>query len=201
MQRTSYFLFVFAMVLCGSPAMAQSPESANPKHSDPVDKFAQLDAWWPTPTETRIASGAPGPKYWQQQVDYEIDVTLDDASQRLIGTVDLRYHNRSPHTLPYLWVQLDQNRFRPDSDANLTKTAPSLSDRVSFGAMKSLMAQETFDGGYKIAAVTNGKDQPLPYTIVGTMMRIDLPKPLGPGESTEAIIEYSYNIVDSKTIR
>ncbi|MEM6471979.1 MAG: M1 family metallopeptidase, partial [Planctomycetota bacterium] len=46
-----------------------------------------------------------------------------------------------------------------------------------------------------------GKDQPLPYTIVGTMMRIDLPKPLGPGESTEAIIEYSYNIVDSKTIR
>ncbi|MEO1614303.1 MAG: M1 family aminopeptidase [Planctomycetota bacterium] len=196
-------LVLFLMAVCGfaTTAVAQSPGAPNPKHSDPDDPFAQLDPWWPTPTETRIASGAPGPKYWQQRVDYEIDVTLDDESQRIIGELDLRYHNRSPHTLPYLWIQLDQNKFRPDSASNLTSTAPSLNGRVSFGAMKTLMESKSFDGGFKIGSVTDGKENALPHTIVGTMMRIDLPTALGPGETTEATLEYSYNIVDAKTIR
>ncbi|MCA9218605.1 MAG: hypothetical protein KDB27_36300, partial [Planctomycetales bacterium] len=63
-----------------------------------------------------MASGAPGPKYWQQQVDYKISVTLDDQRRRLTGTETVTYHNKSPHQLPYLWMQLDQNRFRTDSD-------------------------------------------------------------------------------------
>jgi len=43
------------------------------------DKFRQLDDILPTANNVRIASGAPGPEYWQQEVDYVIDVTLDDA--------------------------------------------------------------------------------------------------------------------------
>ncbi|MCC9599417.1 M1 family metallopeptidase [Stieleria sp. JC731] len=180
---------------------AQSPEAANPKHIDPYDPFAQLDPWWPTPTDTRIASGAPGPAYWQQRADYEIDVTIDDENQRIIGKEKVHYHNKSPHTLSYIWVQLDQNRFRQGSDALTTATAPSLSPRISFQAMKTIMASQIFDGGYKIAAVTDESGKELSYRDVGTMMRIDLPEPLKPGKSTTFGIEYSYNIVDAKTIR
>lgn len=180
---------------------AQSPESANRKHSDPHDPFAQLDPWWPTPGATRIASGAPGPAYWQQRADYEIDVALDDDQQQINGVVKIRYHNQSPHTLPYLWIQLDQNRFRQGSDALETTTAPSLSPRISFGAMKSILASRRFDGGYRIASVTDGADKPLRHTDIGTMMRIDLSTPIAPGEQTEVAIEYSYKIVDAKVIR
>ena len=46
------------------------------------DKFRQFEGEdWPTPTDYRNASGAPGHRYWQQQVDYDIDVSLDE--QRL----------------------------------------------------------------------------------------------------------------------
>ena len=160
-----------------------------------------MDPWWPTPGDTRIASGAPGPAYWQQRADYEIDVTLDDDIQRISGTVKIRYHNQSPHTLPYLWLQLDQNRFRQGSAALETKTAPSLEPKISFGAMKSILASRTFEGGFRIKTVTDGAGNPLDHTDVGTMMRIDLPAALAPGEQTEVAIDYSYNIVDVKTIR
>ena len=63
------------------------------------------------PYETRIATGAAGPDYWQQQVDYHIKVTVDDEKQRLSGWEEITYYNQSPHNLEYLWVQLDQNAF------------------------------------------------------------------------------------------
>nr|WP_161604265.1 M1 family metallopeptidase [Roseiconus nitratireducens] len=182
-------------------ATAQSPEAPNRKHQDPSDKFAQLDPWWPTPGDQRIASGAPGPAYWQQRADYEIDVTLDDQTQRIIGSARIDYHNQSPHTLSYVWVQLDQNRFRSDADDALTETAPSLQPRISFSHMKSILARRSFDGGYRIKSVTDAQGKPLPHKIAGTMMRIDLPEPLAPETGTQFVIDYSYNIVNGKTIR
>ena len=44
-------------------------------------KFKQLEEILPTPTEVRLASGAPGPAYWQQRADYRINVELDDEKQ------------------------------------------------------------------------------------------------------------------------
>ncbi|MCA9136156.1 MAG: M1 family metallopeptidase [Planctomycetales bacterium] len=200
-QNIHLVFALLAVVFLSTAASAQSPESGNRKHSDPHDPFAQLDPWWPTPGQTRIASGAPGPAYWQQRADYEIDVTLDDDQQRIIGVARIRYHNQSPHTLPYLWLQLDQNRFRQGSDGIATTTAPTLAPKVSFGVMKSILASEIFDGGYRIKSVSDADGKPLVHTDVGTMMRIDLPTPLAPGEQTQVAIDYSYNIVDAKVIR
>ena len=87
-------------------------------HNGP-EKFAQLDTELVSPNEARLASGAPGPQYWQQQADYKIDVTLDDQRQRILGSESITYHNNSPHTLSYLWLQLDQNRFRTGADGAL----------------------------------------------------------------------------------
>lgn len=219
------FVIRFALVSClfscfciGSLGSAQP--LSNPKHSDSSDRFHSIDLWLPTPGVYRTASGAPGPMYWQQRADYDIDVELDDARRSISGVCRINYHNFSPHTLRYVWVQLDQNRFRNDSTAQLSRTAPSLAGRTSFSSVESLLAQEAFEGGYKIDNVSElvapaGKKEKqakskdhditqrrdLRHRIVDTMMRIDLAAPLPPGKSTEIEIAYHYNIVDATVIR
>src|SRR5499426_2155888 len=69
----------------------------------------------PPPTPARSASGAPGPRYWQQRADYVLEATLDTATNTLKGRGRIYYVNRSPETLSYVWVQLDQNLFAPPS--------------------------------------------------------------------------------------
>ena len=80
------------------------------KNTIASDKFRQLEEVLPTPNIYRTASGAPGHKYWQQQVDYIIDIKLDDKKQQLTGVETLKYQNNSPDTLRYIWLQLDQNK-------------------------------------------------------------------------------------------
>jgi hypothetical protein len=187
-------IVVVALPLCAQPL-------PNSKHTDSVDRFFQIESWLPTPNAQRTASGAPGPAYWQQRADYDIDVTLDDQNQRISGIARIDYHNLSPHTLRYLWIQLDQNRFEPDSASVTTTRAPSLAPRSSFQSINSILARLVFDGGYKIESVTDADNSPIKHTIVKTMMRLDLDEPLMPGESTEIKIRYSFNIVDAKVIR
>src|SRR5258705_12542235 len=68
-----------------------------------------------TPSLLREGSGRPGPEYWQQRADYTIAVSLDTATHTIAGRETIRYTNRSPDTLRYIWLQLDQNIFRDDS--------------------------------------------------------------------------------------
>ena len=80
-----------------------------------IDRFRQLDEVLPTPNAYRNAAGAPGHEYWQQEASYRIDVRLDEEARRVIGAETITYKNNSPDSLRYLWLQLDQNRFRTDS--------------------------------------------------------------------------------------
>lgn len=184
-----------------SLSVANAQPLPNPKHSDSHgDRFYQIDQWLPTPNDQRTASGAPGPEYWQQRADYQISVTLDDSNQRISGVAKIDYHNESPHLLNYIWVQLDQNRFEPDAISATASPAPPLAPRVTFDRLRSIFARLTFDGGYKIKSVKDQQGNALKHTINETMMRIDLPKPMMPGESISFSIDYSYNIIDSNLI-
>ena len=97
-----------------------------PDWEDETDPFKQIDDLLPTPNEVRLASGAPGPDYWQNRADHDIAVRLDVVNHRLEGSESITYHNNSPHVLDYLWVQIDQNRFRKDSIGRLSDNAPNL---------------------------------------------------------------------------
>jgi hypothetical protein len=163
------------------------------------DVFRQLDEILPTPNEYRTASGAPGHRYWQQQADYDIQVELNDENQSITGQERITYHNQSPDSLNYLWLQLDQNRFKQDSHAKLTETAPDLRDKPSFSMVRALLDQD-FDGGHKILAVKDAAGKPLPFVVQDTMMRIDLPQPLRSGEQFVFSVEWRFNIVDAKKI-
>ena len=66
------------------------------------NKFKQLKEELPTPNKFRTASGAPGEDYYQQKVNYVIDVELDDKNKRLYGQEEITYTNNSPDVLEYL---------------------------------------------------------------------------------------------------
>ncbi|WP_198673661.1 M1 family metallopeptidase [Algibacillus agarilyticus] len=159
------------------------------------EKFAQLDYLLRSPNESRLASGAPGPQYWQQRADYRIKIKLDDQKQRIQGYETITYHNLSPHNLKYIWLQLDQNRFKPNSDDMLTKTAPNF-DKFPYKSLSVLLARHDFLGGYDITEVSNKAGQ-LEYTLNKTLMRIELPKPLQPFETFSFNIGWQHNINDA----
>ncbi len=156
-------------------------------------KFKQLGQALPTPNVYRTASGAPGHEYWQQQVDYNIEVTLDDENQRIDGEERILYKNNSPDELRYLWLQLDQNVRALDSDSYKIRES-RINERSSFGSIQDL--EPSFDGGFKIQYVGDETGRPLKYTINKTMMRIDLPAPLKPGGTFVFDVAWWYNIND-----
>jgi len=170
-----------------------------------VDKFRQMDEIWPTANSYRTAGGEPGHEYWQQRADYKINVTLDEKKHRIEGNVEITYHNNSPDTLRFLWVQLDQNRFNKNSMQHKTATynAPdSLKGfdgspaRLSLGQLRQQQLMEDRDFGFEINNVSQGGNE-LKHTVVGTKMRVDLPMPLKSGESTSFAVDYAFNIIES----
>jgi hypothetical protein len=163
------------------------------------DKFRQLEEILPTPNGYRTASGAPGRAYWQQRASYHISVELDDENQRIIGSETITYLNRSPDDLNYLWLQLDANIFAPGSDAATTATTSSIT-RLSYNQLKTLLVRETFDGAINITSVRDAADRPLKHTIVKTMMRVDLDKPLASGDSMLFSIDWNFRINDNKVL-
>lgn len=193
--RFRFVVCVVATVCC----FAATHATLAVDYATATDKFAQLDAELPSPNEYRTASGAPGHAYWQQQANYEIDVTLDEAKRRLTGRETITYFNRSPDTLAYLWLQLEQNIFAPDSAANLTETR-SGERRMTFDAFRSLLAEREFDGGYKIGYVRDADGKDLPFFVNETMMRVDLPKPLAPGETFVFSVAWEYAINDATVL-
>ncbi|MDP5141016.1 MAG: M1 family peptidase, partial [Spirosomaceae bacterium] len=168
----------------------ESPYKAN-------NYFEQMGTSLPTPNTYRSASGAPGRDYWQQRADYKINVELDDVNQRLIGSETITYFNNSPEPLRYLWVQLDQNRFKDDALGKVTRGSDIDTKRGE--SMRSLSA---IDGksdkpyGYMITAVLDAAKRPLKYTINGTMMRVDLPAPLDNGKTFTFSIDWNHNIIE-----
>jgi hypothetical protein len=183
--------------------------AAEPPNSGFDDKFRQLDELLPTPNTIRAASGAPGHAYWQQRADYAIRATLDEANRSISGAETVTYHNNSPDTLTYLWVQLDQNIYKPNSDARTGATIRSRDawdkprgpdDGMKFDALQSMMQARTFDGGFNIKSVKDASGNPLHYVINRTMMRIDLPQPLKPGSRVAFSVEWNYKINEQKVL-
>ncbi|HEX2781494.1 MAG TPA: M1 family metallopeptidase [Gemmatimonadaceae bacterium] len=149
------------------------------------DPFARIDRMdWPGPNRFRSADGRPGPDYWQQRADYTIAASLDTAARSVSGSVTIRYTNNSPDTLHFVWLQVDQNLYRPGSKGSVINPADS-----RWGA-------RNFEGGYAISRlVVDGK--PHASKVNDTMMRIDLDRPIAPSGGTATIaMDFSFRVPD-----
>ncbi len=148
--------------------------------AQPADIFEPID--WPHRDPVRLASGAPGPAYWQNRASYDISVTLDIEARVVSGGLVCEYENRSPHELSFLWLNLEQNAFTPDSIGNRA-LAPGMWWRVP----------PEFEGGFRLGdAAVNG--QLVEVVVYDTLGRIALPTPLAPGESLTLELEFAMTI-------
>jgi hypothetical protein len=158
------------------------------------NKFEQLGPMLPPGNVYRTQDGAPGPEYWQQRADYDIDCTLDTENLRLNGEERITYYNNSPNTLRFLWLQLDENQHSPENnnqyfDPNSIQPVMSASDIEGLEP-----AAQVQNYGLEILEVKAENDQPLAHFIDVTMMRVELPQPLKPGETFTFKIKWYYNI-------
>ncbi len=186
------WLITYCLVATAHLLMAQQPAPAN-YHAN--SRFEQMGTAMPTPNTYRTASGAPGKEYWQNRVDYDIKVELNDEKQHLTGSEAVTYFNNSPDELRYIWMQLDQNLFQKNSMSAQTRTASVNEKGMPMASVMRTMIDK--DYGHKITLVKDVKTgQPLKYTINETMMRIEVPTPLKTGQSFSFQIDWNYNITD-----
>ncbi|PHX62261.1 MAG: aminopeptidase [Flavobacteriales bacterium] len=187
-------ILITSLIFASLTAIAQEVKKEPQGHTD-INKFSQMYAEMATPNMFRTASGAPGPAYYQQRADYKINLELDDKASKMYGSETVTYYNNAPESLDYLWVQLDQNIARRDSQTPLidSQTMPQATSAENF--TKTYMGKG-FDGGFNLEYVKDEKGNAMKYTINNTMMRIDLPKALKKGEKVVFSIKWWYNIND-----
>ena len=185
---------VFAISFIGA-ALAQDIQN-NPG-SNHGNKFEQLGTILNTPNEQRTASGAPGTKYWQQRADYNIKATLDDKTQKLTGSETITYYNNSPDPLTYIWLQLDENQHSTINNANYQNSTVMPRNGSAIDALEPAGDHVSdVDNGFgdNITKLTDVLGKKLTYTINKTMMRIDLPVALKPGQQFVFNVDWNYKI-------
>ena len=189
MKKVIPFLMMWVV---SSTVIAQNIQNNN--NSNHGNKFEQLGVILPTPNEYRSASGAPGPKYWQQRCDYDIKCELDEKNLRLTGSEVITYYNNSPDQLSYLWLQLDENEHSSSDNANY-QDGSNMPQRASTAIIDRMEgASKSNEFGVKIQRITDATGKPLKYTVNKTMMRVELPAILKPGQKFVFKIDWYYNI-------
>ena len=188
------------LTIAGWCSTVTAQQIQNNPGSNHGNKFEQLGVGLPTPNEYRTASGAPGPKYWQQRCDYDIKAELDEANLRLNGSETVTYFNNSPNQLTYLWLQLDENEHSNDKNANY-QDASSMPRQMSDMGLNRMEGQtQKNDYGVNLLKVTDALGKPLKYTVNKTMMRLELPAVLKPGQQFVFKIDWNYVISDRLTV-
>ena len=182
--------FLFAFTVC-----CTAQDIKNNPGSNHGNRFEQLGTILPTPNEYRTASGAPGPKYWQQRCDYDIVCELDEPNRRLSGKEIITYFNNSPDPLTYLWLQLDENQHSAKNNAGYQSSSYMQKSLTQQDIVK-YSGKTDREYGHNIVKITDAAGKVLPYTINKTMMRVDLAATLKPGQQFIFKIDWNYNISD-----
>ena len=138
-----------------------------------------------TGNDFRSASGEPGSRYWQNKADYKINATLDTATHKVSGDVEITYTNNSPDNLKFLWLQLDQNIYRKDSRGSATTTEAG-----------GRWANQKFTEGdviKSISAESNGKSFTPKFNVTDTRMQVWLPEALKSSGKIQMNMEMALN--------
>lgn len=177
-------LVLVALVAFSAPAALA--QRVLPYPVMPTPQFRQAVA-----NETRTATGAPGPNYWQNQADYDLRARLDAEAQTLSASGTITYTNNSPDSLAHLVLKLRQNVHAPGVPRNRPVA-------VTGGLTLSRLAVDGADLADASVAETpgsyGGSADPGSYVIQGTVLTLGLPDPLAPGETVSLDLDWSYPI-------
>lgn len=129
---------------------------------------------------TRTTTGRPGPRYWQQSVDYKLSARVDPAAKRLTGAAEIRYHNESPDTLRVLYAHLAQNLHA----SGVVRFEPAeVTGGVEIERVEAL--------GRRLQA--GGASGPR-YAVDGAVMTIVPHRPILPGETASLAMKWAFRI-------
>lgn len=177
--------FGMTLLLAANASAQISPDSIKYDHKEVFGPIT-----WPVTTgDTRSANGQPGPNYWQNRADYNIHAKLTEGQDTTVtGEVQITYTNNSPDKLDYLWLQLDQNLFKPDSRG--AATTPIGGDRFDVKGFNR--------GGYHIESVSvtyKGQTYKVDPVITDARMQVRLKTPMAAhGEKIEVKVNYNFAI-------
>lgn len=181
----------FLVCLTGVMLMVWSFPDEAKSQQDAVSNYDYTEAFNPffysnNGTEYRSASGKPGPKYWQNAVDYKISATLNDETNEITASISIEYTNNSPDELDFIWLQLDQNMFSREGRGQ--HIVPLTNSRYG-------NSMSDFDGGYDIKSVKLAGGAIAEHLITDTRMQVFLPRPLkADGGKTNIDIDYAYTV-------
>ncbi len=129
-----------------------------------------------------LATLALGQGYWQQHVDYKMDIDFDVTTHRFTGSQSLTYTNNSPDTLVKAYYHLYFNAFQPNSMMDVrSRTIDDPDGRVRD---RIYHLKENEIGYHNINSLTQDGVTP-DYHVEGTVLEITLAQPILPGASTQ----------------
>lgn len=137
------------------------------------------------------AAEVTDPCYWQQHVDYKMDIDMDVNSYQYKGKQTLVYTNNSPDVLNRVFYHLYFNAFQPGSEMDVrSRTIKDPDTRVG-DRISHLKPDEI--GYIKVSSLKqNGKS--LSYETVGTVLEVDLAQPINPGEKVTFVMDFDAQV-------
>lgn len=128
--------------------------------------------------------------YWQQQVDFNIDVTLNDVEKTLNGNAKITYKNNSPTTLEFIWFHIYPNAYKQETTAMFQQIKNDSSrkkkmNNYTYGSIEGL--------NFKIdGKVANVEPHSNPQYI--DVIKVLLPNPLKPGETANITTDFKVKL-------
>ncbi|MDC1202572.1 M1 family metallopeptidase [Salibacteraceae bacterium] len=129
--------------------------------------------------------------YWQQKVDYEMDIVFDHEKHQFSGEQNLVYTNNSPDTLNRIFFHLYFNAFQPGSSMDVRSRTVSDPDPRIKDRIQHLTDSEI--GYHKIQSISQ-EGKPVSYTINGTVMSVELSTPILPNETSSFHLEFESQV-------
>ena len=128
-----------------------------------------------------VASAQNNTSYWQQKVDYKMEIDMDVENHQYKGTQELTYTNNSPDTLYRVFYHLYFNAFQPGSQMDVrSRTIEDASSKI-LDRISKLTPSEI---GYIKPTLLTQDGQNLQFEVVGTILEVLLNTPIPPNTST-----------------
>ncbi len=169
---------LLALAFTASATRAQEPAARRPFLGPIVAPASYQHA---LAKGTRLANGAPGPRYWTNRASYSINARLLPESKRLEGAVRITYRNNSPDTLRNLHIDLTQNYQRGDAIRSEMVTDITPGIELKHVSVNGVELKADAQAGAR-------------YQVLDTRLVVLPARPVLPGDSVSVTIDYAFTI-------
>ena len=128
---------------------------------------------------------------WQQEVQYDMDIDMDVETFRFDGVQTITYTNNSPDTLHRVFYHLYFNAFQPGSMMDVRSRTISDPDGRVGDRISKLNEDEI---GYHKVDELMQDGQAVKYVVEGTILEVDLAKPINPGQTTKLEMKFNSQV-------